>query len=62
MVDVGGRGFGPDARQVFEEGLNIPILPLIKKGEVNHDLLEIVRANVREPVQVQGDLFSGRLQ
>ena len=58
VVDVGGRGFGPDARQVFEEGLNIPILPLIKKGEVNHDLLEIVRANVREPVQVQGDLFS----
>ena len=58
VVDVGGRGFGPDARQVFEEGLNIPILPLIKKGEVNHDLLEIVHANVREPVQVQGDLFS----
>ncbi len=58
VVDIGGRGFGPDARQVFEEGLNIPILPLFRGGEVNEDLLAIVRANVREPVQVQGDLFS----
>jgi N-methylhydantoinase B len=58
VVDVGGRGFGPDARQVFEEGLNIPILPLLREGSINQDLLVIVRANVREPVQVQGDLFS----
>ena len=58
VVDVGGRGFGPDAHQVFEEGLNIPILPLFRAGQVNEDLLEIVRANVREPLQVRGDLFS----
>ena len=32
VVDVGGRGFGPDAHQVFEEGLNIPILPLFRAG------------------------------
>jgi N-methylhydantoinase B len=24
IADVGGLGFGPDGRQVFEEGLNIP--------------------------------------
>ena len=29
VVDIGGRGFGPDAGQVFEEGLCIPILSLI---------------------------------
>jgi len=58
VVDVGGRGFGPDAHQVFEEGLNIPILPLFRAGVANEDLLEIVRANVREPLQVRGDLFS----
>jgi N-methylhydantoinase B len=58
VVDIGGRGFGPDGRQVYEEGLCVPIMPLAREGEVNRDLLEIVRANVREPVQVEGDLFS----
>jgi len=58
VVDVGGRGFGPDGRQVFEEGICVPIMPLARAGEPNADLLAIVRANVREPVQVEGDLFS----
>jgi N-methylhydantoinase B len=58
VVDIGGRGFGPDGRQVYEEGLCVPIMPLCRGGEVNEDLLAIVRANVREPVQVEGDLYS----
>ncbi len=58
VVDVGGRGFGPDGRQVFEEGLCVPMMPLARRGEPNADLLAIIRANVREPVQVEGDLFS----
>ena len=58
VVDIGGRGFGADARQVFEEGLAIPIMPLATRGRMNEVLLEIVRANVREPVQVEGDLYS----
>ncbi len=58
VVDIGGRGFGPDARQVFEEGLNIPIMHLFRKGEPNDTLLEIVATNVREPKQVAGDIFS----
>jgi len=58
VVDIGGRGFGPDARQVYEEGINIPILPLYRRGEVNESLMEIVRTNVREPQQVVGDIFS----
>jgi len=58
VVDIGGLGFGPDAGQVYEEGLNIPIMPLCKAGEMNEVLLSIVRANVREPVQVEGDLYS----
>ncbi len=28
VVDVGGLGFGPDGHEVFEEGINIPIMPL----------------------------------
>ncbi len=58
VVDIGGRGFGPDGRQVYEEGLNVPIMPLAKRGRMNTALLELVRANVREPVQVEGDLYS----
>jgi len=58
VVDIGGLGFGPDAGQVYEEGLNIPIMPLCKAGEMNEVMLSIVRANVREPVQVEGDLYS----
>jgi N-methylhydantoinase B len=58
VVDIGGRGFGPDGRQVYEEGLCVPIMPLARAGRPNADLLAIVRANVREPVQVEGDLFS----
>ncbi|MEM7169286.1 MAG: hydantoinase B/oxoprolinase family protein [Pseudomonadota bacterium] len=58
VVDIGGRGFGPDAGQVYEEGLCIPILPLFSAGVANQTLFEIVKANVREPVQVVGDLYS----
>jgi N-methylhydantoinase B len=58
IIDVGGRGLGPDGRSVFEEGLSIPIMPLARKGRMNGDLLKIVRANTREPLQVEGDMFS----
>ena len=58
VVDIGGRGFGPDARQVFEEGVSIPILHLFRRGAPNDTLLDLLRANVREPQQVIGDIFS----
>ena len=58
VVDVGGRGFGPDGRQVYEEGIGIPLMPLAKKGVMNHTIFDILRENVREPVQVEGDLYS----
>lgn len=58
VVDIGGRGFSPDARQVYEEGVNIPILHLFRRGEANETLMEIVRTNVREPQQLIGDIFS----
>lgn len=58
VVDIGGRGFGPDGRQVFEEGLNIPIMPLAIKGEMNRMVLDIIAVNNRNPVEVEGDLYS----
>ncbi len=58
VVDIGGLGMGPDGRQVFEEGLSIPIMPLAREGVMNEDLLNVVRANVREPLQVEGDIYA----
>jgi N-methylhydantoinase B len=58
VVDIGGLGMGPDGRQVFEEGLSIPIMPLARQGRMNDDLLRLVRANVREPLQVEGDIYA----
>src|SRR5690348_5418492 len=58
VVDIGGLGMGPDGRQVYEEGLSIPIMPLAREGVMNEDLLRLVRANVREPLQVEGDIYA----
>ncbi len=58
IADVGGLGFGPDARQVYEEGLLVPISHLFRKGVVNATLIELIRANVRDPQAAEGDLYS----
>jgi N-methylhydantoinase B len=29
VVDIGGRGFGPDSREIYEEGLFVPIMKSI---------------------------------
>lgn len=58
VVDIGGRGFGPDGRSVFEEGLFLPVMKLADAGRINEDLLAIVRENVRDPMMVEGDIYS----
>ncbi|WP_119419343.1 hydantoinase B/oxoprolinase family protein [Desertibaculum subflavum] len=58
VVDIGGRGMTADAREVYEEGLYIPLIRFAHAGKVDKTLIDIVRANVREPVQVVGDLYS----
>ncbi len=56
VVDIGGRGYGPDAREVYEEGICIPIMKWVERGELNHDLVNMLRNNVRESDQVIGDI------
>lgn len=58
VVDVGGRGFGADGQSVYEEGIQIPIMKFAERGQVNRDLLKILRLNVREANQVVGDFYS----
>lgn len=57
-ADIGGRVFSADAHQVYEEGICIPITRLFVAGEVNDELLRIIRANVRVADQVIGDLYA----
>ncbi len=58
VVDVGGRGFGPDGNEVYEEGICIPIMKFAERGKVNRDLVNILHTNVRESKQVVGDVYS----
>ncbi len=58
IADVGGLGFGAEGRQVYEEGLNIPIGHLFRAGEPDRSLFAILRANVRDPAAAEGDLYS----
>lgn len=58
LVDMGGRGFGPDANEVYEEGIFIPIMKFAEQGRVDDKLINIIRHNVRESDQVIGDLYS----
>lgn len=58
VVDIGGIGFTADANSVYEEGLYIPIMKFADKGAVNQMLVAMVRANVREPDQVVGDIYA----
>ena len=58
VVDIGGRGFGPDANDVYEEGLTIPITKFRHRGTLSSEVIRFVRANVRAPDAVVGDLHS----
>ena len=57
-VDIGGRGLSADAGEVFEEGLWIPMTKLYAAGEPNGELFQILRANVRSPREVLGDIHA----
>jgi N-methylhydantoinase B len=58
LADIGGRPFSADARELFEEGLFIPVTRLFHRGERNEELFKILRANVRAPDAVVGDLYA----
>ncbi len=58
MADIGGRILSAEAREVYEEGLYIPITKLFFRGERNEELFKIIRANVRTPDEVEGDLYA----
>ena len=58
VIDVGGVGMSAKANSSFEEGTLIPHLRIRKEGKLNEELLSIILANSRAPVEVKGDLLS----
>ena len=58
LVDLGGRGMGPEGSDIFDEGLQIPPCKLVDRGSLNTMLMEIVKANSREPIATEGDIYA----
>jgi N-methylhydantoinase B len=56
MTDIGGTYFGANTTEVFEEGLRIPLLKLMAGGKPVQPVWDMIRANVRMPEQVLGDI------
>ncbi len=57
--DIGGRAAGGnavDSTEIFQEGLQIPVLKFLDRGKVNETLLALWLRNVRLPDLVYGDI------
>ena len=59
-ADIGGMtpGSMPLATDIYQEGVRIPPLRLLKGGEINQDLLSLLLANVRGEAERRGDLLA----
>lgn len=60
-VDMGGYAPGSMAlglREVFQEGLQIPPVKIVKKGVLDKDLMSFIKQNVRTSIEVEGDIHA----
>lgn len=58
-VDIGGKriGFGAtDTTDIYQEGLQLRSIKVVKGGEFDPDVLQILTDNVRDPDALHGDL------
>jgi N-methylhydantoinase B len=58
VIDVGGVGMTANGRSSYEEGLLIPHSMIRRRGVLNEELLGVILANSRSPVEVRGDILS----
>ena len=58
MPDIGGRIRAIEAREVFEEGLHIPLAKIVHAGRTDDTMVQLIRANVRTPDQTMGDIWA----
>ncbi len=57
-ADIGGAQAGSMglSQEIFQEGLRIPPVKILERGKLNSDLVRTLAANVRTPVEREGDL------
>ena len=55
-LDMGGRMSTLESKDMYEEGLKIPILKLFDEGRLNETVFDFMRANIRVPDKVLGDV------
>jgi N-methylhydantoinase B len=57
-ADVGGASAGSMGlwREIYQEGIRIPPVLLVKGGQMQRDVLQMILANVRTPEEREGDL------
>ncbi len=58
VSDIGGTKDSLRAREIYEEGFQIPPMKLYEAGRPNESLLRLLNENVRNGEQVLGDLYS----
>jgi 5-oxoprolinase (ATP-hydrolysing) len=58
VSDIGGTKDSLKAREIFEEGIQIPPMKLFRAGVPNDDIFTLLAENVRNPAQVIGDVYS----
>ena len=58
VTDIGGTKDSLNAREIYEEGFQIPPMKLFRAGTPNEDLLTLLAENVRRPDQVLGDVHA----
>lgn len=59
QVDIGGRTAGGNSTlntEIYAEGLRLPAMKLHERGKPVESIFEILRANVRVPTKVAGDI------
>jgi len=56
--DIGGTKDSLRAREIYEEGIQIPPMMLYRAGAPNDDLLTLIAENVRKREEVLGDIHS----
>ncbi|TSD85178.1 methylhydantoinase [Mycobacterium sp. KBS0706] len=58
VSDIGGTKDSLRAREIYEEGFQIPPMKLVEEGRPNATLFRLLAENVRNPGQVTGDIHS----
>jgi len=57
-VDIGGCPPATPTRSIFEEGLRLPPVKIVKRGEIQEDIVNIIMTNSRTSREIRGDVMA----